>query len=83
MVLPSVRSVSVKDWIVRGLFEDPLYLFPDFGSSEVEVEAPASAEDGRCVLRIVSHEVERLAGLEPLVDGRDLALARLTVKISR
>ena len=71
----------MKDRIVQGLCQDLFHLLANVRTSEVD--SPTSAEHRRSVLRMVPHEMERLVGLEPLIDSGDLTIARPAVKVPR
>ena len=81
LVFSSVISTTKKDRIYQGLCQDLFHLLANVRTSEVD--SPTSAEHRCSVLRMVPHEMERLVGLEPLIDSRDLTIARPAVKVPR
>lgn len=58
-----------------------LPLVPDFRIRQSC--SPCTAEDGRRVVRMIAHEVERFSGLGPLFHGRDLSPIQMAVEIAR
>ena len=80
LISSSTGSWTPSDRIVYLRFPDLLPLQPHIGIGQPG--APGPAQDGGCVVGMIPHEVERLLGLDPVLNGRDLPGVEIAVKVS-